>query len=102
MNTSTTEKRRSSGTVSVKLDPAERGRIAALASMKKRTPHYLMREAILDYVSREESRLNFIAAAESAFEHYKQTGLHVTLDEFSTWVDTVQDNADTPVPACHT
>jgi predicted transcriptional regulator len=101
MEPSVVEKAPSSGTVSIKLAPGERGRIAALASLKKRTPHYLMREAILDYVSREESRLNFIAAAESSFEHYKQTGLHVTLGEFSTWVDTIQETADTPMPVCH-
>lgn len=101
MEPSVVEKAQSSGTVSIKLAPSERGRIAALASLKKRTPHYLMREAILDYVSREESRLNFIAAAESSFEHYKQTELHVTLDEFSTWVSAVQKTADTPMPICH-
>lgn len=102
MKPSSIERPRTSGTVSVKLDASERGRIAALASLKRRTSHYLMREAILDYVSREESRLNFIAAAESSFEHYKQTGLHVTFDEVSTWVDAVQENADTPIPPCHT
>lgn len=70
--------------------------------MKKRTPHYLMKEAILEYVKKEEARQNFIKAAETAFEHYKETGLHITLDEFSNWVDDVQQNPDTPVPACHT
>lgn len=102
MKTSPSEKPRSLGTVTVKLDPADRDRIAALATMKKRTPHYLMKEAILDYVKKEEARLNFIQAAETSFEHYKETGLHISLDEFSTWVDDVQQNPGVPVPACHT
>lgn len=59
-----------------------------------------MKEAILDYVRREEARQNFIAAAEASFAHYKETGLHVTLDEFSTWVDAVQTSPDTPMPTC--
>ena len=101
MKTAPVEKRRSPETVSVKLDATERGRIAALAASKKRTPHYLMKEAILEYVGREEARQKFTAAAVESFEHYKETGLHVTLDEFNHWVDAVQSHADTPVPVCH-
>lgn len=102
MKTSAIEKPRSPGTVTVKLDPSDRDRIASLAIMKKRTPHYLMKEAILEYVQREEARQNFIQAADRSFEHYKETGLHITLDEFSAWVDDVQKNPDTPITACHT
>jgi predicted transcriptional regulator len=96
------EKPRSPGTVTVKLDPSDRDRIALLAAMKKRTPHYLMKEAILEYVRREEARQNFIKAAEASFEHYKETGLHITLEEFSAWVDEAQQNANPPARACHT
>jgi predicted transcriptional regulator len=96
------EKSRSPKTVTVKLDPSDRDRIALLASMKKRTPHYLMKEAILEYVQREEARQNFIKVAETSFEHYKETGLHITLDEFNAWVDEAQQKPDTPITACHT
>ena len=102
MKTTAIEKPRSPGTVTVKLDASDRDRIASLAAMKKRTPHYLMKEAILEYVQREEARQNFIKAAETSFEHYKETGLHITLDEFSAWVDDVQKNHDAPIAACHT
>jgi predicted transcriptional regulator len=102
MKTASAEKPQSAGTVSIKLDPADRNRIAALASAKKRTPHYLMREAILEYVRKEEARQNFIKAAEASFEHYKETGLHITLDELSAWAEAVQQNPDAPVPPCHT
>jgi predicted transcriptional regulator len=101
MKTSTAEKPRI-GSVTIKLDDADRDRIASLATAKKRTPHYLMKEAILEYVKKEEARQNFIAAAESSFEHYKETGLHITLDEFSHWVDEVQEIPEAPAPACHT
>ena len=102
MKTSAIEKPRSPGTVTVKLDPSDRDRLASLAALKKRTPHYLMKEAILEYVQREEARQNFIKAADTSFEHYKETGLHITLDEFSAWVDDVQENPDAPITACHT
>lgn len=102
MKASPIEKSRSPGTVSIKLDPFDRDRIASLASMKKRTPHYLMKEAILEYVQREEARQNFIKAADASFEHFKETGLHITLDEFSAWVDDVQKTPDAPIITCHT
>ena len=92
---------RPSATVSIKLEPGDRERLASLAALKKRTSHYLMKEAILDYVQREEVRQNFIKAAEASFEHYKETGLHVTLDEFSEWVDALEAAPDAPAPACH-
>lgn len=88
--------------VTIKLDETDRDRIATLATAKKRTPHYLMKEAILEYVKKEEARQNFITAAQASFEHYKQTGQHITLDEFNTWVDKVQQNPVAPVPPCHT
>ena len=101
MKPSIAEKARA-GSVTIKLDDADRERIAYLASVKKRTPHYLMKEAILEYVKREEARQNFITAAESSFEHYKETGLHISLDEFSDWVDQVPQDPGAPVPAWHT
>ena len=87
--------------VTITLDDADHDRIASLASAKKRTPHYLMKEAILEYLQKEEARQNFIAAAESSFVHYKETGLHITLDEFDSWVDQVQQDPNTPISACH-
>lgn len=102
MKVSSVEKARSPGTVTVKLDASDRERIASLASVKKRTPHYLMKEAILEYVQREEARQNFIKAADTSFEHFKETGLHITLDEFSAWVDNIQKDPNAPITECHT
>lgn len=101
MKTTSAEKSRSAGSVTIKLDGADRDRIASLAAARKRTPHYLMKEAILEYVRKEEARQRFIKAAEASFEHYKETGLHITLDEISAWADDVQNSPTAPVPACH-
>lgn len=101
MNASSPERSQTTGSVTVKLEAKDRDRIASLALAMKRTPHYLMKAAILDYVQREEARLNFIKAAQTSFEHYKETGLHITLDEFSKWVDEIQENPATTMPVCH-
>jgi predicted transcriptional regulator len=102
MKATATDKPLFAKTVSIKLDPLDRERIAALAAIKKRTPHYLMKEAIVEYIRREEVRQNFIRAAEASFDHYQKTGRHITLDELSTWADEAQKTPGTPVPPCHT
>jgi predicted transcriptional regulator len=43
-------------TVSVTLDPAEQEWLAALAKLRQQAPHELMREAIRQYLDREEGR----------------------------------------------
>lgn len=101
MKTSAIEKPRT-GSVTIKLDGVDRDRIASLATTKNRTPQDLMKEAILEYVKREETRQNFIAATESSFEHYKETGLYITFDEFNQWVARVQETPDATLPECHT
>ena len=87
--------------IAVKLGDLERGRLAELAKVKQRSAHYLMREAIREYLEREEARQGFIAAAEASYVHYKETGMHVTLDEFAAWVDEVVVLPEATLPKCH-
>jgi predicted transcriptional regulator len=87
--------------VAIKLDDEERARLAALATAKQRSAHFLMRDAIREYLDREESRHRFIAAAEASYEHYKETGMHVTLDEFSEWVNRAVEDVQATPPKCH-
>jgi predicted transcriptional regulator len=75
--------------VSLKLAPGERERLAALAAARKRTSHYLMREAVSEYLGREEARQSFRDEAARAWQDYKDTGLHVTQDEVDTWVESL-------------
>lgn len=90
------------GSVTIKLDEADRERVVRLAATRRRTPHDVMKEAIPGHVRIEEARQQFIAAAEASFAQYRETGLHVTLDEFSQWVDRVQQAPEAPAPTCHT
>jgi len=43
-------------TTSIKLDDALKGRLQQLAVARRRSVHWLMREAIAEYVAREEQR----------------------------------------------
>jgi predicted transcriptional regulator len=75
--------------VSLKLGAGERERLAALATARKRTPHYLMREAVSEYLGREEMRQSFRDEAAKALQDYKETGLHVTQDQVDEWIDSL-------------
>lgn len=87
--------------VTVKLEASERNRLKSLATAKKRTPHYLMKEAIEAYLTREEWEQSFIADALVAREHFRETGLHITDEELGAWADAVKNDRNTPFPECH-
>ncbi|MFD1254978.1 trifunctional transcriptional regulator/proline dehydrogenase/pyrroline-5-carboxylate dehydrogenase [Devosia equisanguinis] len=88
--------------VSVKLDDDMRERIQALAESKQRSAHWIMREAIRGYVEREEARASFIADADAAMEHYRETGLHVTHAEVAHWLKSWGSDDELEPPQCHT
>lgn len=52
--------------VSLKLDADLRDRLHRLAEARRRTPHWLMREAIAQFVQREEAREQLRADATAA------------------------------------
>lgn len=88
-------------TLSVKLDGEMRDRIKHLAEARQRTPHWVMREAIREYVEREEKREAFRQATLQAWEEYRETGLHVTGEEVTAWLETWGEAGEQAAPACH-
>ena len=87
--------------VAVKLDADVHARVRELARTQHRSPHYLMREAIAQYVEREEKREAFKQEAIQAWEEYQQTGLHVTLEEADAWLAKLEAGEDAELPKCH-
>ena len=69
--------------MTVKLEASDTERLRSIAIAKKRTPHYLMKEAIQTYLEREEAEQQFISAALKSREHFRNTNLHITQTEFS-------------------
>ena len=86
----------------VKLSARERDGIKTIATLRNRTPHFIMREAIQIYLEKAESEQLFVQAALVSREHLQKTGLHVTQNEFSAWVNAIQKKPKTPMPICHT
>jgi predicted transcriptional regulator len=87
---------------SVKLDPELKERVQNVAKGQRRTAHWVMREAISEYVSREEERQQFYRDGQEAWEDYQRTGLHLTHEEVDAWFAKLQAGEDVPPPECHT
>jgi predicted transcriptional regulator len=85
----------------VKLDPELKVRLKRLATARHRAPHWLMREAIAQYVDREEKRQALHQDALAAWEEFEETGLHATGNEVMAWLETWGTDDELPAPACH-
>lgn len=87
-------------TTSLKLDIAVRKRVQRLASVRRRSPHWLMREAIEEYVEREEKRTQFRQDALAAWDHYQTTGLHVSAADADAWLAKLEAGKASAPPKC--
>lgn len=87
--------------MSVKLDPEMRARLELLAQSRRRTAHWMLREAIAQYIEREEKREAFQQQTHEAWEEYRATGLHVTQPEADAWLAQLEEGIDIEPPECH-
>jgi predicted transcriptional regulator len=86
---------------SIKLDEDMKGRVQHLAEARRRSSHWIMREAIAQYVEREEKREALKQDAMQAWEGYQQTGLHLNVDEADSWLARLEAGEDADLPPCH-
>lgn len=87
--------------VSVKLDPETKAKIEHLAQARDRTPHWMMREAITQYVEREERKEAFRRDTLDAWQEFQETGLHVSLEEADQWLAGWGTETEGGTPRCH-
>jgi len=87
--------------MAIKIDEDIKARIKRLAGARQRTAHWLMREAITQYVEREEKREAFRQEALNAWETFRSTGLHATADEADAWMSQLEQGHDIKPPECH-
>lgn len=86
---------------SVKLDDKLKDRIQHLADSRRRSAHWIMREAIAQYVEREEKREVYLRDAQNAWDDFQRTGLHVTAEEADEWLAQLAAGNDVEPPECH-
>jgi predicted transcriptional regulator len=86
---------------SVKLDEELRERVQELASLRRRSAHWIMREAIQQYVEREEASESFKQEALASWANYQETGRHLSGHEVRDWLNTWSAETDQSAPDCH-
>lgn len=87
--------------VSIKLESSEIKRLKAMADARQRKPHFLMKEAIRQYLDREESHENFKQEALASWREYKETGKHLTGEEVDLWLAKWGTEQESELPDCH-
>jgi predicted transcriptional regulator len=87
--------------VSIKLEQGDHDRLKSLADSRHRKPHFLMKEAIKQYLNREEARESFKQEALASWQEYQETGQHLTGEEVASWLDTWGTDQEKAMPACH-
>lgn len=86
---------------SIKINDELKDRVQRLAGLRRRSAHWIMREAIAQYVAREEARESFVQEAMASWTAYQKTGRHLTGQEVRTWLSNWGSAAETALPECH-
>jgi predicted transcriptional regulator len=86
---------------SIKIDDELKGRVQHLAALRQRSAHWIMREAITQYVAREEARESFKQEAVASWAAFQETGQHLTGQEVRAWLNTWGSKTATELPPCH-
>lgn len=84
-----------STTVGIKLDDETRDRLRKLGEIKQRSPHWLMKAAIRDYLDREEVRERERMEDEERWKRFVDSGAHVSHEDMADWMGELVKQAET-------
>ena len=84
--------------IAIELEPKLRRRLEALGQAKSRSPGWLMKEAIRQYLDHEEAAE--VARRESLerWDRYEATGAYVSHEEVTRWLQTWGTAKERPCP----
>ena len=85
----------------IKIDAETKERVKRLADARQRSSHWMILEAIRQYVGREEKRELMRQDALCAWSAYQADGLHVTHEEADAWMAKLEAGHDSEPPTCH-
>jgi predicted transcriptional regulator len=86
---------------SLKIDDSLKNRVKTLAVQRRRSAHWIMHEAISQYVERKEARENFKWEAIDSWAAYQETGRHLNGEEVRAWLSTWGADEEQAAPECH-
>ena len=84
----------STPTIGIKLDDETRERLQRLGERRDRSPHWLMKTAIREYLEREEHWEREREEDEERWQRYLQTGAFFTYADTMQWLDDLAHKAD--------
>ncbi len=84
----------SSTTTGIKIDDETRERVRRLGALKERSPHWIMKAAIGEYLVREERRERERHEDAARWDRYVETGAFIANDDMMSWMDDLAMKAD--------
>jgi predicted transcriptional regulator len=76
-------------------------RVVRLAEQRRCSPDSIIREAIQQYLAREEARESFRQEAVASWTAYQETGRHLTGQEVQDWLAGWGSDRGMTAPKCH-
>ena len=86
--------------MSIKIKAEDKDRLKRLAQARKRTPHWLAKEAISQYLEREEAVERFRRESLDAWNEFQKTGESVSNEKVMEWLDSWGTDNETEAPSC--
>lgn len=74
-------------TMGLKLDDETRERLKRLSSAKDRSPHWLMKEAVRQYLDYQEEYQRERDEDQARWERYERTGAFIDHQTMTNWLD---------------
>jgi len=87
-----------SSSLALKLDEATRQRLQALGRVRDRSPHWLMKKAVLEFLDREESYEQEKQEDLARWERYRLSEHAVAQQAVEEWLDSFGTEGARPLP----
>lgn len=85
-------------TIGVKVDEDFKQRLKALAAARSRSPHWIVKTAVSEYLAREEAVELEREQDTARWERYELTGEAVSHSEVSEWLTALSKGKDAKCP----
>jgi predicted transcriptional regulator len=82
----------------IKLNETLHTRLKALSAVKERTPHWIMKAAIEEYVKREEAYEREKTEDMERWQRYKLTGYAIPHEAVGAWLESWGSESELPCP----
>jgi predicted transcriptional regulator len=87
-----------STTVGVKLDDETRQRLKSVADELDRTPHWVIKTALYEWLDREEAALKERQDDEARWARYQDSGQAIPQARVMQWLDALAEGRSEPCP----